>query len=540
MAFRQTRPRVRLDQFVTPRVLMMAMVAVSAIVYLGVYQCGFVNFDDPAFVWQNAHVMGGFSLANLAWTFTTFEGCIWHPLTWLSLMLDAHLWGPAPWAFHLTGLAWHLANIVMLYGAMRALTGKPWSSAAVAAIFALHPVHVESVAWISERKDVLSAFFFFAALWAYARRANRPGWPGMALVSLFMALGLMAKATVVTLPAVLLLLDFWPLGRLSRASLVRLVLEKWPLWLMAAGGSVLAVLAQKECGALVDTAHLPLLMRVPNVLVAYAIYLGKVFLPTDYSLLYLFRPNPSIWEPISAGLLLAGLSAAAFGLRRAVPAFSVGWLWFVVMFLPMVGIVQVGSQALADRYAYLPFIGLYLALVFTWGEFIKRRPQARQAVLAVFLAWLAVLGWLTWVRVDYWQDTDTIYRQSLALEPDNYLVMNYLAEYLLGHGRFVEAKELLLKALGRNPDYATVYVNLGRIYIVQKRLGEAMRAFAVAREVNKARSTRTPPFDSWGVSMLMSGRPEVALIYFEQALEWEPSDPLAAKGRAKSLELLGR
>ena len=343
----------------------------------------FITYDDRLYVSENPHVLGGLNWSNIVWAFTTWHTGNWHPLTWLSLMLDAQLFGKNAGGFRLTNVLLHAANAVLLFLVLRQLTRFEWRSAFAAALFALHPVHVESVAWISERKDVLSAFFFVLVLGAYGRYASHSTLGRYANVVLLFVLGLLAKSMLVTLPLVLLSLDFWPLQRWRRIlDLRQLVIEKLPLFAIAAAFSVVMFLAQRSAGSTMAMTLFPLRARIENALVAYDRYLGKLFWPCDLTLPYPFSRSISAFELCWAALLLFAISFVTIRMARRHGYLLMGWLWFLGMLVPVIGLVQVGPQAMADRYMYLPAIGVFIAITWGSGELTATAPKYVRAGFA--------------------------------------------------------------------------------------------------------------------------------------------------------------
>jgi protein O-mannosyl-transferase len=395
---------------------------------------GFLSLDDGIYVTGNPEVRAGLTAGGVRFAFTSFRGGPWHPLTWLSHMLDVELFGLDPAGHHATNVALHAATTAVLFLALAALTGAPWTSALAAALFGLHPLRAESVAWVAERKDVLAGLFFALALWAYAGYARRGGALRMAGVAVAMALGLMAKPSIVTLPFVLLLLDVWPLGRLDLFArpppwrqLGGLVAEKLPLFLLAAAASVLSVVSQGAGGGVASAEEAPLAARLLNAVLAYGTYLRKTLWPSDLAVFYPY-PRTFPWLSLAvAALLLGGVSALALAQLRRRPWLAVGWLWFLGVMVPMVGLVQVGGQALADRYSYLPSIGLCLIAAFGLGELAGRGPRARAAVVSASLLALAAGAALTWRQVGFWRDNATLYRHAYEVTDDNFLAATNLA-----------------------------------------------------------------------------------------------------------------
>ncbi len=391
----------------------------------------FIDFDDGEYVYENSHVTGGLSLGEAGWAFTHFSASNWHPLTWLSHMLDCQIYHrsdqpyqQAAWGHHLTNVLLHAGAAVLLFLALWRLTVAVWPSALVAALFAIHPLRVESVAWISERKDVLSGLFFMLTLLAYAGYARRPSVLRCFWVVLAYALGLLAKPMLVTLPFVLLLLDYWPLGRL--AGWRRCFAEKIPLFVLAAASCVVTVLAQR--GVIAAVERLSFQDRAANALVSLVAYLGKFLWPTNLAIFY---PHPQAslesWKVVGALALLAAVTAVAAVWRRKYPHLIVGWLWYLGMLVPVIGLVQVGGQAMADRYTYLPNIGLGIALAWSLAVLVARRPALRTAAVFASAAAIVVLMAWAWRQTGFWRDSEDLWRRAVDCTERNSIAHNSLA-----------------------------------------------------------------------------------------------------------------
>jgi protein O-mannosyl-transferase len=452
----------------------------------------FITYDDRLYVSENPHVLGGLMWSNIVWAFATWHTGNWHPLTWLSLVLDAQIFGSRAGGFHLTNVLLHAANALLLFLVLRQLTRCEWRSAFVAALFALHPVHVESVAWISERKDLLSGFFFLLALGAYGRYAAHSTLARYVKVLLLLVFGLLAKSMLVTLPLVLLLLDFWPLQRWRRIVDVRqMAIEKLPLFAIAAVFSVITFLAQRSAGSTMPMRAFPLRARVENALLAYARYLGKLFWPRDLTLPYPFSHSISAFELCWAALLLLAISFVAITTVRRHGYLLTGWLWFVGMLVPVIGLVQVGPQAMADRYLYLPAIGVFVAI--TWGiaDVTATAPKYLRAGFAS--AVLIVLSWLTTIQLGYWKNSETLFRHTLAVYPDEIVSLrNLTSAYALEH-RPHDAVATLELLLTQTPQAASAHLHLGEAL---QQLGNERRAadeyeaaLRLARETEKENVT---------------------------------------------------
>lgn len=418
----------------------MALFVVVFAVFLPALRNGFVNLDDGVYVTDNPHVQAGLGLDGVCWAFRTFDSGNWHPLTWLSLMLDAQLWGAQPWGFHLSSAVLHALNAALVFVLLRTLTGSTWRSLLVAAFFGVHPLRVESVAWVSERKDVLSTFFGLLSLLTYVAW-RRPGPDGGARwcwcwgVASFacLALGLMSKPMLVTLPCVLLLLDFWPLQRTDGALAVtwRLVREKLPFFALAAAGMASTMVAQASVGALGNTTAYPFGARLANAVEAYATYLGKTFYPAGLAIPYPFRSEHEAGAVAAAALVLVVPTALTVGWRRPRPYLATGWFWFLGTLVPVIGLVQVGGQAMADRYTYLPSIGLFVALVWGAAEFVAERRGRTRVAGGLAVAALAVLAVGSVRQIGHWRDSVSLFRRSLAVTERNYFAHHCLAAALV-------------------------------------------------------------------------------------------------------------
>ena len=426
---------------------------------------GFVNYDDPDYVTANLHVRAGLTLDSVGWAFRHSFAGNWFPLTWLSHMLDFELFGLDSGLHHLTSVSIHALAALLLFAVLRRITKSRWPSAMVAALFALHPLHVESVAWIAERKDVLSALFWMLTLYAYASYVARPGPVRYGLTLLAFCFGLMAKPMLVMLPLVLLLLDYWPLARGLR------ILEKLPFLALSAAASAVTYVVHKEAGATASFDVFPLAVRLENALVSYAIYAIKMFWPSNLAVFY---PYSRQSLAIPAALAAIGLSAITFisiRMARRRPYLIVGWAWYVVTLVPVIGLVQVGAQARADRYTYIPMIGLSIALVWGAAEILQPWPRIRVALACSVCVACIVL---TWTQVSYWQDGVTLFQHAVDVTTDNYVARFNLASALDVRGESVEAAGQLAEAVRIQPNSAAARAELGQLLAKQGRLPEAL------------------------------------------------------------------
>ena len=461
-----------------------ALIALVLLLYGRTGSYDFVNYDDPVYVAKNPAVLEGLRPSSVSWAFREARSANWHPLTWMSHMLDVELFGLDAGGHHWTSVLLHAANSVLLLLALLALTGALWPSAVVAAFFAVHPSHVESVAWIAERKDVLSGTFWMLTLLAYAHYARRPSVARYALVALALALGLMAKSMLVTLPCVLLLLDHWPLGRRREgASLGRLVLEKLPLFALAGASSTVTLLTQSAEGAVGTLSEISLDERVWNALASYGAYLRTTFWPSDLACFY---PHPAVVrgggeDPFVRAMLwaavLAAVTWACARLRARRPYLIVGWLWFVGTLVPVIGVLQVGSQSHADRYTYLPTIGVSIAVVWLAASFASRGVRTRRALAVAAGALVAAAASATWFQVPVWKDSRSLYEHALAVTDQNYLAHTNLGVLLLERGDLEAATEHLEAAERINRRYVDARYNLGLAYMGAGRMAEAEQQF---------------------------------------------------------------
>ena len=410
------------------------LVGITLAVYLRVMSCDFILVDDRKYVYENVMVLRGLNLEDAAWAFTTVHDANWIPLTWLSLMLDATIYGDWPGGFHLTNVLIHAVNVLLLFAIFREMTGNAPQSAFVAAMFAIHPIHVESVAWVAERKDVLSMLFGLLSLWTYVRWTRRGRVWRLELSLVFYLASLMAKQTFVTLPFVFLLLDYWPLGRwVQWRATGRMILEKLPFFAMSALACVITVLAQSSGQGVGPLSIYPLSARVLNAISAYGLYLRKALLPYDLAIFYLnLRPNLRLMTLINVALVFAVLAAVttfAIANRRRRPYLLVGWLWFLGTLVPMIGLVQVGDQQLADRYAYFPMIGVYAAIAWLVPSLSMFQGESRQRWLrGVAAIVVAIYGAVAFVQVGYWHDTVTVCTHAMAVTTDNTLARLALSQ----------------------------------------------------------------------------------------------------------------
>jgi hypothetical protein len=541
--------------------------AALALATLAVYcrACGnsFVNFDDTFYASDNYRVQGGLTGENVRWALTSTEHANWHPLTWLSLQLDATLYGRNACGFHATSVLLHVANTVLLFLLLHRATGALAEGGVTAALFALHPLHVESVAWVGERKDVLSGLFWLLTMAAYGRYAARPSVGRYALTFALFALGLMAKPTLVTLPCVLLLWDAWPLGRWAAGSanhgmLVQtdpkrqrgnnlalprlrfgfvsgrlLLWEKIPLLLLSGASCVITVVAQHRTGAIRSGDVLPVAERLAHVPIAYCEYLAKTVWPRNLAVYYPYTRH-SLGLSLLATAALALVTIWTVRRRDRQPFLAVGWLWFLGTLVPTIGLVQVGGQSIADRYTYIPLIGLFIAVVWGMGELAHRGYLPRPIVAAGTVAGLCLSAICSFSQIGYWRDSVTLWSRAMEVTGENYQACAGLGGALVGAGRDAEAARFLDAAASAQPTDSTVYSNLGLALFRLGRLAESEEQFKAAMRLN-ARDDKA--VYNLGCVRLAQGRTSEALEEFENALK---INPLQSQAHLVLAELLAR
>ncbi len=524
----------------TKRIIISLLLLITTIaVYWPAVGHEFINYDDPAYVTGNAHVGTGFTYENIRWAFTTTLMGNWNPVTWLSHMADMHLYGLDPRGHHLTSVILHGLTTVLLFLFLNKATGAVWRSALVALIFSLHPLRVESVAWVSERKDVLSAFFFMTTLLAYAFYIERQSIMRYCVVALSFILGLMAKPMLVTLPFLLLLLDYWPFSRLdagqrtsaplprgkrdfpatNRTSLAGILIEKLPFFLLSAVFSFIAVYAQKDAKALLSLPAHPLMQRISNALLAYMNYLGKIFWPQDLAVLYPLPGHIPAPHAILAFIFLAGISSACVLFSRRYPFVLTGWFWFAGSLVPVIGLIQVGLQAMADRYTYIPSIGLAILLVWGASEMtrnVRHRTLLMTAAGCVLVLLLAVSAR---IQLKYWENSIALFTHAVAVTRNNYVAHTNLGDALDKQGRYDEAMRHYGEALRIKPDEAFVYDKLATDFDIVGRLDDAVAYYGKSLQLDPGNAR---VHNNLGITLIRRGDAGEAIKHFMQAVQLDP------------------
>jgi len=500
-----------------------ALVVATGAFYWQVQGFDFVNYDDQAYVEDNEIVRKGLTREGFVWAFTTDKTGYWHPLTWLSLMLDCELARSVTRTCHTTNVLIHIVNTLLLFWVLRRMTSALWCSAFVAALFALHPLHVESVAWVSERKDVLSTFFLFLTILFYVRYVERPGFFRYVTVALCFAIGLLAKPMLVTLPCVLLLLDYWPLGRLQPGKLViggeegkntrkaagRLVIEKAPLFVLTVILCAVTYLLQKSGQVVAD---LEFGVRLSNAIASYGRYIGMMFWPSGLTVIYLHPERIEVWPLVVSSIVLVCVSAAVVLQARRRPYLAMGWLWYIGMLVPVIGLVQVGGQAMADRYTYVPLTGLFIMLAWGAADVTKGVRYRKITLGAVGVSIILVLSVCTAFQLRHWRNSITLFEHTAKVTKDNYIAYDNLGCALAQQGRLDEAVENFTKALRIKRDFEGAHNNLGCALLQQGNFTVAVTHFEDALRIN-------PNFPNFAGAHMNMADALFQLRIYDQAVE---------------------
>ena len=505
-------------------VISLSLAAITFLVYWQVLDHGFLNFDDNRYVSENTHVTEGLTRDGLTWAFTESYASNWHPMAFLSHMLDVELYGLDPSGHHLTSLLFHIANSLLLFGVLLKMTGALWRSGLVAVLFALHPLNVESVAWIAERKNVLSTFFWFLTLWAYVDYVNKK--KSYWLVVLFLALGLMAKPMLVTLPFALLLLDFWPLHRCKGwEAVMPLIIEKFPLFLLALAVGVITYSVQKSGGAMGNPELHSFYTGIANALVSYVEYLEKIIWPRGLSILY---PHPgdavSTWKALTSGLVLIGISVGVVRILRRAPYLAVGWFWFLGTLVPVIGIVQVGDQAMSDRYMYIPSMGLFIAIVWGLSELMAKWRLGNRVLVILAGLMIPVLMLMTWTQVGHWTNSVTIFQHAIEVTDKKYpnfaIAYTNLGQALIAEGKNGEAMAQYKKAIQLMPGLVKAHYNLGHALITEGKNEEGISHYRIAI---KHKPDYLAAHYNLGHALIADGKNTEAIAQFRRVIELQPA-----------------
>ena len=553
--------------------ILVGLAAVTFAVYWQVHGFEFVSFDDDVYIYENEQVKNGLTVDNLLWAFNTgnLEGTYWHPLSWLSHMLDIEIFGLNPGGHHLVSVLFHVVNGLLLFLALQIMTGELWKSAFAAALFALHPINVDSVAWVAERKNLLSTFFWMLTMLAYIRYAKKPSIARYLLIFFTLALGLMAKPMLVTLPCVLLLLDYWPLGRMNFGQALpigtetkfhadrfsRLMMEKIPLFALSLIIIGVFTYSLQHNRQLINLTSSPLSLRVENALVSYITYLWKLIWPAKLAFFYPYPKTIPFWKTLGAAVLLLAISIPAMIRVKKFPHLSVGWFWFLGTLVPAIGLIQGGLMpAMADRWAYVPAIGIFI--IFAWGgpELIKSVRFDRRIIIASGTTVLCVLGFIAHQQTEHWQDSRSLFQHALAVTTENHVAHANLGVDCAKKGQQEEALRHFEQAIGILPDFTEAHYNMGNALFETGRIEEATNAYQTAirlfpgyaqahfnlglgyeklnrnneaivhyREAVRIQPGHAKAHVNLALLLSRAGRHEEALPHYQQALEINPADP---------------
>jgi len=506
----------------------LVLLALTLIVYWQVQHHEFVYYDDQDYVMENVHVQKGLTWENLKWAFTATECGFYQPLTWLTYMADFELYRFKAGGYHWTNLLFHLANTVLLFWVLSLMTGSLWRGGFVAALFALHPLHVESVAWIAERKDVVSGFFWILTMGAYLYYTKNPGIGRYLAVLTLFTLGLMAKPMAITLPFVLLLLDLWPLRRFGMINIlekgnkkraIRLILEKIPLFMISIVFIAVSFVTVKEADALRTLDQFPFFVRVANAFISYGAYIRKMFLPWDLAMPYSHLGLMNYWLTALSAALILLISVIVFRRIKTQPYLSVGWLWYLGTLVPVIGLVQIGAHAMGDRYTYLPLVGLFIMLVWGVSDLVLPLRNGRYALAFLGSILLVSMVFLSYRQVGYWKDTVTLSRHAITVTEGNYLAHNNLGGALDREGQADEAIRHYGEAIRIMPSYADAWYNIGTTLAKQ---GKSVQAIPFYEKALQYQPEFVEAYNNLGTALFKQGRYDESIVYFRQALQIDP------------------
>lgn len=501
------------------------LTAITFSVYMGLMRNDFIIYDDNVYVTANINVQNGATFSNIKWAFTTNTTGNWHPITWLSHIIDFELFGLRAWGHHLTSLMLHIANVLLLFLILKWMTGAVWRSAFVAAVFAVHPLNVESVAWVAERKNVLSTLFWLLTIAAYVKytKAKTAGWY-LAVVFLF-GMGLMTKPMLVTVPFVLLLLDYWPLERIEnfrdRKALIKTIVEKIPFFFMSAISSIITFDAQRCGGAIVDIHFLPIQKRIYNAIVSYAGYIEKMFWPSKLAVIYPYPLNDKIQVlklAAGAGVLIL-LSIILIVLLRKYRYLTAGWLWYLGTLVPVIGLVQVGKQSMADRYTYVPLIGLFIMIGWAAADLSEKRRHQKVVLGLISVITICVLSIITTFQIRYWHDSISLFEHAVKVTKNNDIAYSNLGSAFGKAGRNEEALSVLLKGMEIQPKNLNIYYSLGVIYTNMGRYGDAIE---IRKKIVKIKPDDFKILNDLAANYVLTGNYKAAIEACRRAIELKP------------------
>ena len=526
--------------------LLICLILTAAIIiaFEPVRHNAFISYDDDVYITENPNVQAGLTARSVKWAFTSGHAANWHPLTWLSHMLDYQLFGPNPFYHHLTNVFFLILNSLLLLIIFKKATGNLWASAFAAAVFALHPLRVESVAWVAERKDVLSGLFWLLTIAAHFWYASRPSILRYLCVFISLALGLMAKPMLVSLPLILILLDYWPLNRFDpnwtdiKNKAPKLIIEKLPLFLLVIASMIVTFLVQQKAGAMFPGSNYSLPVRISNALVVYIGYMSKMLFPWHLAVLY---PHPggtlAIWKPVASLILLLSMTTAILYKSRNYRFLAAGWLWYIIALIPVIGLVQVGEQAMADRYTYLTSIGFFIALIWPIAQLQKKYKQITKPLCILAVITIVAMIAATRDQVKYWKDDTTLFTRTIEVTKNNYIIHNNLGYTLFSKSRFDEAIGLFNKALEFKPDYAKAGNNKALVYLTTGKFDKAVECL---QQTVKMAPYWPDAYNNLGLANFLNANYIDAEKNYRKAITLKPDFPKALNGFGKTLSKLDR
>ncbi|MEN6376277.1 MAG: tetratricopeptide repeat protein [Smithella sp.] len=511
--------------------LSFSLICSILIIYWQVSSFEFVAYDDARYISLSSKKL---SLDSFFWAFRSMDFANWHPLTWLSLILDYNLYNPNAGGYHITNLLFHIFNTLLLFFLLSKMTGALYRSAFVAALFALHPLHVESVAWVSERKDVLSAFFWFLTMWSYVHYIKKPDWKNYLLVFFFFVLGLMAKPMLVTLPFALLLMDYWPLGRIELAQVVPanglntekksfsfLILEKLPLFVVTFFSCIITYIAQSRYEAVVSFENISFASRILNAFNSYAGYLEKTFYIQQLGVFYPYPTNFELLKITGSVLLFLSITALVIIRIKKQPYLAVGWFWFLGTLIPVIGIIQVGSQAMADRYTYIPLIGIFIGVSWMITQRLQTIKYGKTIMILAIAFYIPIIMYSTYHQVEVWKNTLSLFEHALSFNWKNYRAYNMAGYAISQSGEYEKALYYYHMALKINPRYDSAYTNAGNVLQKMGKLDEAINCYTKALQINKKSAEAQY---NLGIVLILKNRFQEAADHFKESLKINPDD----------------
>ena len=499
--------------------------------YWQVYGYDFVSLDD-SFIYNAPQLKDGLSIQNILWAFSNDVTSLWIPVTWISFLLDYEIYGMNPGGYHITNVLLHICNTLLLFLILHQITRKKWKSFLVAALFSCHPIHVESIAWITERKDVLSTFFLMLFLQSYLKYTRKENIWNYLAAMLFFILGLLSKPMLVTVPIVLILLDYWPLGRFEKKSTLKIFLEKLSFLNFSLLVSLKTIFSQLHAGALVPIENVGIMSRIENAISSYIVYLVKLFLPINLAVVYPYEQYFPPWEVFIKFVILAVVTAGFYRLHRKHPYLIVGWLWYVISLLPVIGLFQSGAQSHADRFVYIPFIGIYIILAWGTPHFLKvlRTPRVFSTIL--FFIILPVLSTMSWFQVRYWKNSSTLYAHTLAVTDNNWLIHNNYGMVLEEEGKVKEATGHFQEAVNIKPDLPVSHLNLANNLFRLGKFSEAERHYQMIIAANTDLEAAAKAHNCLALIYQLQRKNSEAIKHYQEALLINPTEVKALNNLA--------